>query len=173
MTVKIARTDPLDAPTGPATHAKPDVSGALTILRGEMLALYVKTKRFHWHMSGSGFHEYDARLDQQANRIFAITDVIAEHVRKMGGTTRSIGETCGMERLLDDGAEYVTPLDMLAELRDDNEDLAAQLRETGSLCDEHGDIANASLLEIWADEAERRARFLFEAGRRIEDTGDC
>jgi len=164
---KARRTTPLDTPAGLMSNAKRDISGALTILLADMFALYVKTKNFHWHMSGPHFRDYHLLLDEQADQIFATTDVIAERVRKVGGTTiRSIGQIGRMQRILDNDAEYVTPPDMLGELRGDNEDLAARMRETHSLCDEHRDVASASLLEIWIDEAERRVWFLFEAGRR-------
>ena len=128
--------------------------------------MYVKTKNFHWHVSGPHFRDYHLMLDEQAAQIFATTDDIAERVRKIGGTTlRSIGQIARLQRVLDNDADYVTPLDMLAELRGDNMELVAHLRETHSLCDEHEDVASASLLETWIDEAERRVWFLFEASR--------
>jgi starvation-inducible DNA-binding protein len=165
--VKARRTNPLDTPAGLTSNAKRDISGALTILLADMFALYLKTKNFHWHMSGPHFRDYHLLLDEHADQIFATTDVIAERVRKVGGTTiRSIGQIGRMQRILDNDAEYVTPPDMLGELRDDNEQLAARMRETHSLCDEYRDVASASLLETWIDEAERRIWFLFEAGRR-------
>jgi starvation-inducible DNA-binding protein len=164
---KARRTSPLDTPAELTSNAKRDISGALTILLADMFTLYLKTKNFHWHMSGPHFRDYHLLLDEQADQIFATTDVIAERVRKVGGTTiRSIGQIARMQRILDNDAEYVTPPDMLGELRDDNEELAARMRETHSLCDEHRDVASASLLETWIDEAERRVWFLFEAGRR-------
>jgi starvation-inducible DNA-binding protein len=132
-----------------------------------MFALYLKTKNFHWHMSGPHFRDYHLLLDEQADQIFATTDTIAERVRKIGGTTlRSIGHIARLQRVLDNDAQYATPLDMLAELRDDNEQLVARLRQAHGLCDEYGDVASASLIEIWIDEAERRVWFLFEAIRR-------
>jgi starvation-inducible DNA-binding protein len=134
-----------------------------------MFALYVKTKNFHWHVSGPHFRDYHLLLDDQAAQILATTDAIAERVRKIGGTTlRSIGQIGRLQRVLDNEADYVTPLDMLAELRTDNMELAAHMRETHGLCDEHGDVASASLLETWIDEAEQRIWFLFEASRRGE-----
>src|SRR5262249_41664015 len=143
-----------------------DVSAALNILLADMFALYMKTKNFHWHVSGPHFRDYYLLLDEQGDQIFAATDAIAERVRKVGGTTlRSIGQVARLQRVLDNDAQYVTPLDMLAELRDDNEQLAASLREAHALCDEHGDVASASLLENWIDEAERRTWFLYEASR--------
>ena len=137
-----------------------------------MFALYLKTKNFHWHVSGPHFRDYHLLLDEQAGQIFATTDDIAERVRKIGGTTlRSIGHVARLQRVLDNDAEFVTPLDMLAELREDNKELTARLRETHDLCDEHRDMATASLIENWIDEAERRAWFLYEASRRGGPTG--
>jgi starvation-inducible DNA-binding protein len=134
-----------------------------------VFALYLKTKNFHWHVSGPHFRDYHLLLDEQAEQIFGSTDDIAERVRKIGGRTlRSIGEIARLQRVLDNEADYVTPLDMLAELREDNMQLAARMRESHGLCDEHGDVATASLLENWVDEAERRVWFLFEASRRGE-----
>jgi starvation-inducible DNA-binding protein len=166
---KTRRTAPLATPTGLASNAIPDLAGALTTLLADMFALYVKTKNFHWHISGPHFRDYHLLLDDQAGQILATTDAIAERVRKIGGTTlRSIGQIGRLQRVLDNDADYVTPLDMLAELRSDNMELAAHMRETHGLCDEHGDVASASLLETWIDEAEQRIWFLFEASRRGE-----
>ena len=166
---KTRRTAPLATPTNLASNAIPDLSGALTTLLADMFALYVKTKNFHWHMSGPHFRDYHLLLDDQAGQILATTDAMAERVRKIGGTTlRSIGQIGRLQRVLDNDADYVTPLDMLAELRTDNMELAAHMRETHGLCDEHGDVASASLLETWIDEAEERVWFLFEASRRGE-----
>ena len=129
----------------------------------------MKTKNFHWHMSGAHFRDYHLLLDEQADQIFAMTDPIAERARKIGGTTlRSIGNIARLQRLQDNDAEYVTPLDMLAELRDDNKRLAASMREMHGLCEQHDDIATASLLEVWIDETERRTWFLFETTRHGE-----
>src|SRR5438876_105826 len=159
----------LDTPTDLRPNAVPEISGALNILLADMFALYLKTKNFHWHVSGPHFRDYHLLLDEQGEQIFATTDDIAERARKIGGTTlRSIGHISRLQRVLDNDADFVTPLDMLAELRDDNKQLAASLRETHGLCDEEGDVASASLLEIWIDEAERRTWFLFEAARRGE-----
>jgi starvation-inducible DNA-binding protein len=170
MTLKDAKTRreaPLDTPTDLTSKATRDISGALTILLADMFALYVKTKNFHWHMSGPHFRDYHLLLDEQGEQIFATTDAIAERVRKIGGTTlRSIGQIARLQRVLDNDADFVTPMDMLAELRDDNKQLAAHLRETHTVCDEHGDVATASLIETWIDEAERRNWFLFESTRR-------
>ncbi len=153
-------------PTGLTPDATRDVSGALNLLLADMFALYLKTKNFHWHVSGPHFRDYHLLLDEQGEQIFATTDALAERVRKIGGTTlRSIGHIARLQRVLDNDADYVTPLDMLAELRDDNQGLATRMRETHGLCDEYGDVASASLLENWIDEAERRAWFLFEATR--------
>ena len=157
----------LRTPTDLSADATRDISGALNALLADMFALYLKTKNFHWHMSGPHFRDYHLLMDEQAEQIFATTDSIAERVRKIGGSTlRSIGHIARLQRVLDNDAEYVTPLDMLAELRDDNKQLAARLREAHGLCDEHRDVASASLIEIWIDEAERRAWFLFETTRR-------
>jgi starvation-inducible DNA-binding protein len=164
--VKARRLAALDTPTHLTANATQDISGALTTLLADMFALYVKTKNFHWHMSGPHFRDYHLLLDEQAAQIYATTDPIAERVRKIGGTTlRSIGQISHLQRVLDNDADYVTPLDMLAELRDDNQQLAARMLETHALCDEHRDVATASLLEVWIDEAERRTWFLFEASR--------
>jgi len=136
-------------------------------LLADFFALYVKTKNFHWHVSGPNFRDYHLMLDEQGAEIFGATDAIAERVRKIGGVTiRSIGQIGRQTRILDNDAEYVTPGDMLAELRDDNLQLVGAMREVHDLCDEHGDIATASLLENWIDEAEKRVWFLFETTRR-------
>jgi starvation-inducible DNA-binding protein len=165
------RKAPLLTPTDLNTNATRDISPALTTLLADVFTLYLKTKNFHWHMSGSHFRDYHLLLDEQGDQIFAMTDPIAERVRKIGGTTlRSIGQIARLQRLQDNNAEFVTPLDMLAELREDNKQLAASMRETHGLCDEHGDVASASLLETWIDETERRTWFLFEASRHGESS---
>ncbi|MBG0812134.1 DNA starvation/stationary phase protection protein [Methylosinus sp. H3A] len=157
----------LETPTGLSAQATRDVSGALNAVLADIFALYLKTKNFHWHVSGPHFRDYHLLLDEQGAQIFATTDEIAERVRKVGGTTlRSIGHIAKLQRILDNDADYVDPQDMLAELRDDNGVLAARMREAHSVCDERGDVATASLLENYIDEAERRVWFLFEAGRR-------
>jgi len=167
---KSRRQAPLDTPTDLQRNAVTDISGALNILLADVFALYLKTKNFHWHMSGPHFRDYHLLLDEQSEQIFAMTDDIAERVRKIGGTTlRSVGHVGRLQRVLDNDADFVTPLDMLSELRDDNRQLAASMRETHDLCDEHGDVATASLLENWIDEAERRTWFLFEASRTRDD----
>ena len=169
---KTRRAAPLGTPSNFTAKATKDISGALTALLADMFALYLKTKNFHWHVSGPHFRDYHLLLDEQGDQIFATTDPIAERVRKIGGTTlRSIGQIGRLQRVLDNDADYVTPPDMLAELRDDNLQLAARMRETHALCDEHGDVATASLLENWIDEAERRVWFLFEVGRAHERSG--
>ena len=157
----------LQSPTDLGANANRDIPAALRALLADVFALYLKTKNFHWHMSGSHFRDYHLLLDEQSEQIFAMTDDIAERARKIGGTTlRSIGHIAREQRILDNDADFVAPDDMLAELRDDNKQLTASLRETHDLCDEHGDVASASLIENWIDEAERRTWFLFEASRR-------
>jgi starvation-inducible DNA-binding protein len=156
----------LDTPSDLTSNAKQEVSAALTTLLADMFALYVKTKNFHWHVSGPHFRDYHLMLDEQGTQIFATTDDIAERVRKLGGTTiRSIGHIARLQRVSDNDADYVTASDMLSELRDDNMQLTARLREAHALCDEHGDVATASLIEVWIDEAEKRTWFLFETTR--------
>jgi starvation-inducible DNA-binding protein len=163
---KALRAAPLGTPTDLAPDAVRDISGALNALLADTFALYFKTKNFHWHVSGPHFRDYHLLLDEQADQLFATTDAIAERVRKIGGMAlRSVGHT-RLQRLLDNDAEFVTPDDMLAELRDDNKQLTQSMREVHGLCDEHGDVPTASLLEVWINEAERRTWFLFEASRR-------
>jgi starvation-inducible DNA-binding protein len=157
---------PLSTPTDLKGNAARDICAALNVLLADVFALYLKTKNFHWHISGPHFRDYHQLLDEQADQILATTDPIAERVRKIGGATlRSIGQIARLQRVLDNVAHFVTPLDMLAELRDDNRQLTAKLREAHALCDEHNDVASASLIEVWIDEAERRAWFLFETTR--------
>ncbi len=166
---KKRRMAPLNTPTDLPSNAVRDLSGALNLLAADMFALYVKTKNFHWHVSGPHFRDYHLLLDEQADQIFATIDPITERVRKIGGTTlRSVGHIGRLQRILDNDADYVTPLDMLAELREDNKQVVASLRETHGLADEHGDVATASLIEVWIDEGERRTWFLFEACRAGE-----
>jgi starvation-inducible DNA-binding protein len=166
---KARRKAALDTPTDLKSNAVRDISGALNILLADMFALYLKTKNFHWHVSGPHFRDYHLLLDEQAEQIFATTDTIAERVRKIGGTTlRSIAHIGRLQRILDNDADFVTPLDMLAELREDNKRLVANMRETHDLCGEQNDVASTSLIETWIDEAERRTWFLFEASRRGE-----
>jgi starvation-inducible DNA-binding protein len=163
---------PLVTPTDLTAAATRDIVGAMNAILADAFSLYLKTKNFHWHMSGPHFRDYHLLLDEQADQIYAMTDPIAERVRKLGGTTlRSIGHIARLQRVLDNDAEYVEPSDMLAELRDDNKTLAARLREAHNVCDKHRDIATASLIEVWVDETERRTWFLFEASRRGDATG--
>ena len=165
---KARRKLPLDTPSRFSDNAVKDISGALSALLADFFALYIKTKNFHWHMSGPHFRDYHLLLDEHGDQIFAATDDIAERARKIGGTTiRSIGQINKQKRILDNDADFVTPNDMLSELRDDNLQLVEEMREVHDLCDEHGDVATTSLLENWIDEGERRAWFLFEATRDI------
>ena len=169
---KIRRASALKTPSDLGSDATRDLSGALNVLLADLFALYLKTKNFHWHVSGPHLRDYHLLLDEQADQIFAITDTVAERVRKLGGNTlRSIGQISRLQRISDNDADFVSPLDMLAELREDNKRLAAQMRETHGICDERGDVATASLLEVWIDEAEKRVWFLFEASRRGDEPG--
>ncbi|MGD0141901.1 MAG: DNA starvation/stationary phase protection protein [Rhizomicrobium sp.] len=168
-TAQDRRKAPLETPSDLKSNAIKDLTGALNALVADVFALYLKTKNFHWHMSGPHFRDYHLLLDEQSDQIFAMTDPIAERVRKIGGTTlHSIGQIGRLQRILDNDADYVTPRDMLAELREDNKQLTASMREVHDLCDEHGDVATASLIEVWIDETERRTWFLFEAARSGE-----
>jgi starvation-inducible DNA-binding protein len=170
--VKARRSAPLITPTDLGTKASADIAGGMNGILADVFALYLKTKNFHWHMSGPHFRDYHLLLDEQADQLYAMTDPIAERVRKTGGSTlRSIGHIARMQRIQDNDAEYVEPLDMLAELREDNQSLAARLREVHDMVDEHRDIATASLIENWIDETERRTWFLFESSRRGDKTG--
>jgi len=162
------RDAPLETRTDLTASATKDITATMNAILADVFALYVKTKNFHWHMSGPHFRDYHLLLDEQGDQLFAMTDPIAERVRKIGGITlHSIGEIARTQRVLDNDAEYVEPLDMLAELADDNRTMAARLREAHNVCDEHRDVATASLIEVWIDETERRAWFLFEATRRV------
>ena len=156
----------LATPTDLTAAATRDVTGAMNAILADVFALYLKTKSFHWHLSGPHFRDYHLLFDEQADQLFAMTDPIAERIRKIGGTTlTSIGHIARLQRVLDNDAAYVEPEDMLAELCEDNKTLAARLREAHNVCDEHRDIATASLIEVWIDETERRTWFLFEATR--------
>src|SRR3982074_2550182 len=158
---------PLATPTDLKPAATKDIAGAMNAILAAVFALYLKTKNFHWRLSGPHFRDYHLLLDEQSEQLFAMTDAIAERVRKIGGTTlRSIGQIPRLQRILDNDADYVAPLDMLVQLCDDNKQLAEHMRQTHALCDEQDDVASASLLEIWIDEAERRTWFLFEGRRR-------
>jgi starvation-inducible DNA-binding protein len=163
------RRSPLITPTDLGTQASMDVARAFNAVLADVLALCMKTKNFHSHMSGSHFRDYHLLLDEQADQLYAMTDFIAERIRKTGGTTlRSIGHIARLQRIIDNDADYVDPLDMLAELRDDNLTLAARLREVHDLVDKLRDIATASVVETWIDETERRTWFLFESSRRSD-----
>jgi starvation-inducible DNA-binding protein len=160
------RKAPLATPSDLGSNAVRDVSAALNVLLADTFALYLKTKNFHWHVSGPHFRDYHLLFDEQADQIFAMTDEIAERVRKIGGTTvRSIGNIARLQRVDDNDADYVDPQDMLAELRDNTKDFVARMRETHDLTDEARDVATTSLLENWIDQSERRLWFLFEASR--------
>jgi starvation-inducible DNA-binding protein len=162
------RDAPLETRTDLTASATKDITATMNAILADVFALYVKTKNFHWHMSGPHFRDYHLLLDEHADQLFAMTDPIAERVRKIGGITlHSIGEIARAQRVADNDAEYVEPLDMLAELAEDNRTMAARLREAHNVCDEHRDVATSSLIEVWIDETERRAWFLFEATRRV------
>ena len=157
---------PLSTPNDLGANATARISGALNGLLADAFALYLKTKNFHWHVSGPHFRDYHLLFEEQADQILASTDVLAERVRKLGGTTlRSIGHIARTQRVRDNDAEYVDPQDMLAELQEDNGAFAARLREAHGLCEELRDVASASVLEPFIDEAERRRWFLFETAR--------
>jgi starvation-inducible DNA-binding protein len=165
--VKARQSAALATPTDLGANATKDISGGLNILGADVLALWMKTKNFHWHVSGPHFRDYHLLLDDQSDQIYAMVDPIAERARKLGGNAlRSIGQVKKLQRVLDNDADYVTPQDMLAELREDNKDLARNMRILHEVCDEHNDVATASLLENWIDETEQRTWFLFEASRR-------
>jgi starvation-inducible DNA-binding protein len=160
------REAPLRTPTDLTKAASKDISGAMNAILADVFALYLKTKNFHWHMSGPHFRDYHLLLDEHAEQLFAMTDPIAERVRKLGGLTiRSIGHVSRLQRVLDNDADYVDPADMIAELADDNKTLAARLREAHNVCEEHRDVATTSLIEVWIDETERRTWFLSEIKR--------
>src|ERR1700686_1089517 len=157
----------LVTPTDLGQKASKDIAAGMNGILADVFALYLKTKNFHWHMSGPHFRDYHLLLDEQADQLYAMTDPIAERIRKVGGSTlRSIGDIARTQRVQDNDAQYVEPLDMLAELREDNKTLAARFREAHNVCDEHRDIATASLIEVWIDETERRTWFLYEAARQ-------
>jgi starvation-inducible DNA-binding protein len=160
------RDAPLLTPSDLTRTTAKEVSGAMNAILADVFALYLKTKNFHWHLSGPHFRDYHLLLDEQADQLYAMTDPIAERIRKLGGLTiRSIGHIARLQRVQDNDADFVEPSDMLAELRDDNKTLAARLREAHNVCEEHRDIATASLIEVWVDETERRIWFLFESSR--------
>ena len=159
--------DALDTPTDLSDEAVRAISTALNAILADSFALYLKTKNFHWHVSGPHFRDYHLLLDEQGDQIFATTDVLAERVRKLGGTTlRSIGHIAKLQRIEDNDETFVPPLDMLRELMNDNKTVAKAMREAHELADKHDDVATASLLEVFIDETERRTWFLFEANRQ-------
>jgi starvation-inducible DNA-binding protein len=159
----------LHTPSDLGLEASRDISAGLNVLLADMFALFLKTKNFHWHVSGPHFRDYHLLFDEQASQILATTDAVAERVRKIGGTTlHSIGHVSRLQRLADNDTEGMLAYDMLVELCDDNLQLAAHLREAHGVCEEHGDVASASAIEVWIDEAERRVWFLFEASRTGE-----
>lgn len=163
---KQRRAAPLDTPSDLGEEAAKDISAALNLVLADMFALYVKTKSFHWHISGPHFRDYHLLLDAHAAQVHATTDAIAGRVRKIGNRTlHSIGHISRLQRLTDNDEDYVAPLDMLAELLDDNLLLAAYMREAHGLCEGHGDVTSVSFLEKWVDEAENRVWYLFEATR--------
>lgn len=164
--VKERRKAPMATPGGLSQEAVKDISGALNALLSDVFALYLKTKNFHWHMSGPHFRDYHLLLDEHGDQIFAMTDPIAERVRKLGGiTVHSIGHIGRLQRISDNDADFVEPQDMLAELMDDNKSVLTSMLAAHSLCDEQNDVSTASLLEVWIDETQRRIWFLFEATR--------
>ena len=162
----------LRTPTDLKAAATKDIAAAMNGILADVFALYLKTKNFHWHMSGPHFRDYHVMLDEQATQIYEMTDPIAERIRKVGGNTlRSIGHIARTQRILDNDAEYVEPSNMLGELCDDNKTLVSRLREAHGVCEEHNDIATTSLIEVYIDETERRTWFLFEASRPQDATG--
>ena len=166
MALKHRRLAPLETPNGLSEAAQRDIPAALNAMLADVMALYLKTRNFHWHVSGPHFRDYHRMFDEQAAELLAMTDPLAERARKLGGAAlRSIGHIGHLQRISDNDADYVTPGDMLAELREDNGDIVARLRALHVLCDEHADVATAGLLENWIDEGEGRVWFLYEAGR--------
>jgi len=163
---KARRAAPLQTPTDLGSDATRDISAALTGLLADVFALYLKTKNFHWHMSGPHFRDYHLLLDEQGDQIFAMTDPIAERARKIGGPTlRSVGHIARLQRIPDNDADFVTPEDMLAELAEDNKQLTSTMRAVHAVAEEYNDVATTSVLEVWIDETERRTWFLWEATR--------
>ena len=166
------RMRPLATPSDLKEAGTQEIAAAMNGILADVFALYLKTKNFHWHMSGPHFRDYHLLLDEQATQIFAMVDDIAERIRKLGQPTlKSIGNIARMQRIPDNDADYVEPSDMLAELQEDNKQLASNLRIAHDVCDENRDIATASLIENWIDETERRTWFLFEANRRADSSG--
>ena len=170
--LKQRRRAPVDTPTDLSAEATRDIAGAMNAILADVFALYLKTKNFHWHLSGPHFRDYHLMFDEHGDQLFAMTDPVAERIRKIGGSTlKSIGHISRLQRVLDNDTDYVDPEDMLAELCEDNKVLAARLRESRNVCDEYRDLATASLIETWMDETERRNWFLFEASRREMTSG--
>src|SRR5580700_8987439 len=166
------RRSALATPSELGSEAVKNITGALNALLADVFALYIKTKNFHWHVSGPHFRDYHLLLDQHGDQIFAITDDIAERVRKIGGTTiRSIGQISKLQGIDDNNENFVPPVEMLRELMNDNKALIAAMREAHEITDKGGDVATTSMLENWIDEAERRTWFLFEASRRGDNSG--
>ncbi len=166
------RKSSLETPGTATPETRRDIAAGLNLLLADMFALYIKTKNFHWHVSGPHFRDYHLMLDAQADQILATTDIVAERVRKLGATTlHSIGHIARLQRVLDNDAEFVTPLDMLSELREDNIATASRLKEVHGMCDDAGDVATASLIEVWIDETETRIWYLFETGQIAENAG--
>lgn len=168
---KQRQRSPLATPTDLSADATRDISGAMNAILADVFALYLKTKNFHWHLSGPHFRDYHLMFDEHAAQLFAMTDPIAERVRKIGGSTlKSTGQISQLQRVVDNNADYVEPEDMLTELCEDNKNLTARLRQAHDVCDEHRDVATASLIEVWIDETEQRTWFLFETAQK-EMTG--
>ena len=165
--VKERRKAPMATPSDIGSESVKEISAALNTLLADVFTLYLKTKNFHWHMSGPHFRDYHLLLDEHADQIFAMTDDIAERVRKIGGTTiRSVSHIARLQRIADNDADFVDPGDKLAELMEDNKGLVVSMLAAHDLCDDANDVATASLIETWIDETQRRTWFLFEATRR-------
>ncbi|ACB83405.1 MULTISPECIES: Dps family protein [Methylorubrum] len=165
-------SDRLNTPTDLDPNDVAKISEGLTVLLSDLFALYIKTKNFHWHVSGPNFRDYHLLLDEQSQQIFAIIDAVGERARKIGGTTlRSLGQAEQLKRVPDNNADYVSPLEMLKELRDDNKALTANMRELHGVTDDAKDVSTTSLLEEWIDQSEERTWFLYEATREATDSG--
>jgi starvation-inducible DNA-binding protein len=166
------QSKPQNTPSDLKSDVTRQIAAALNAILADAFALYMKTKNFHWHVSGPHFRDYHLLFDEQAAQLFAMTDPIAERVRKLGGATlRSIGDIARAQRVVDNDADCLQALEMLSELHGDNQQLAARLRDAHSVCDQHRDIATASLIEVWIDQTEQRTWYLFEAGRQGDITG--
>ncbi|CAO4179685.1 Dps family protein [Methylorubrum populi] len=165
-------SDRLNTPTDLDPNDVAKISEGLTVLLSDLFALYIKTKNFHWHVSGPNFRDYHLLLDEQSQQIFSIIDAVGERARKIGGTTlRSLGQAEQLKRIADNNAEYVGPLEMLKELRDDNKNLTANMRELHGVTDDAKDVSTTSLLEEWIDQSEERTWFLYEATREATEGG--